>query len=1122
MKQTNKRTNLHKNRLRFFSLLLWISLSYCSNLCAQVTIGGGTEPQKFSILEILSNKKGGLRLPHLTTKERDAMRNTTEFKAQEHRSSSSTEAGLGLGLLIYNTDINCTEYWNGYKWVSLCQGTANIELHTDSNAPCVNYDPLNPPMSEVEGGDNGCMYFPVGDPHCAAPVGSKAYDTYLVAGSSYASLIISDESQSKFYVSFQDNITNQQRIAVVRVTDNCTGEYKDFIFYQKGGDCTGINTFQITSTGTVLCAGGSVYAYISSGLTSGIKYYWTLNNALEYEGSSVEIRKAGKYKVYAKYIGCGTPVELNITESATNAPSPLTISATNGGVLCGTNSISLIPNTTLPVQWFCDQVPVGTAKTGELSISSASSPSTGKWSAAIKDGNCYSNSSNIIEVFKSSSASLPIPAAKGNGSNLGSALGACSGSTVRFEISNTAAYASYPNTVFEWFIDGVSFGTGPVVFFTTPTTQKSMTISVTATDLSGKYCSSTLSKYYSAISVQTSPQPTINGGDLTATICGTSPAVLTVSGASSKAIKYMWMLEGNIVAETTTPTYSTTVPGEYTVYYNGGCFSPMSNSITVVQSAPLQMSWAVTPTDVIKGAQVSYSVVAVPTGSVPAFEWSHNNTNAVQSIVPIGDGSSASITYKSPAADANVTIAVKSKGHPCGDVSLSQAIKVTSGCQPITSVGISPNSSQTVEEGFSPITLTASPSNVTGTPKYTWYVDNVKVVDSSTSNTYSFASKAGRSTAYQIRVEVKNNCTTTAVSSASVSIKVNPKLSGAEDTSGSYTLTGKYCFDVAQSNFGTTCGTETERRTNNDLVTSANVFRTSNPIYYTFSGTKSFSALQFSVEDNNNLLASYKVNPSNAAQLMIQFDQSVLAKVKGKTRENYLPITISAYYKDATGAAKFVKLLIQVQDCTCGCGAYVSAGVWKNFRCLNEQTTRLNENLDPFVPTQNIMGLYYQWGANTWVANDNGVAYPVSSWRFSDPGAGAWNVTGTGSSEPCPTGYRVPTYDEWIGVFNNNTKTKVGPWTGDGASPAYDSGLMLGRFLFLPASGIIPSVDGRVISIRGKSLNYWASVRNDLPSIPSARLFSVQSSGSGASAVMLMGNASSPISYAMSVRCIQK
>jgi hypothetical protein len=79
---------------------------------AQVTIGDLKNPEPFSILELVSgsgsnNGNRGLRLPQLTTVEREAM----VFTGYE------TEA---LGLQIFNRSTRCVETWNGTKWIQSC------------------------------------------------------------------------------------------------------------------------------------------------------------------------------------------------------------------------------------------------------------------------------------------------------------------------------------------------------------------------------------------------------------------------------------------------------------------------------------------------------------------------------------------------------------------------------------------------------------------------------------------------------------------------------------------------------------------------------------------------------------------------------------------------------------------------------------------------------------------------------------------------------------------------------------------------------------------------------------------------------------------------------------------
>ncbi|MCL1934737.1 MAG: hypothetical protein FWF53_13105 [Candidatus Azobacteroides sp.] len=104
---------------KVYLFLLCVTVSAIS-MNAQVTIGETTEPQSFSILELRS-KDRGLRLPQLTTEQRDAI---ADLK-------NNAEA---VGLHIYNTDTNCEEYWNGNEWISLCQASSNPEVTIPAEA----------------------------------------------------------------------------------------------------------------------------------------------------------------------------------------------------------------------------------------------------------------------------------------------------------------------------------------------------------------------------------------------------------------------------------------------------------------------------------------------------------------------------------------------------------------------------------------------------------------------------------------------------------------------------------------------------------------------------------------------------------------------------------------------------------------------------------------------------------------------------------------------------------------------------------------------------------------------------------------------------------------------------
>ena len=97
----------------FLTLLLAAMISVPAHLGAQITIGSGDAPQSFSVLELISNQ-GGLRLPQMTTTERNIMMETDEFQNEK--------TGKAVGLMIFNTyPIPCLEFWNGLQWISLCE-----------------------------------------------------------------------------------------------------------------------------------------------------------------------------------------------------------------------------------------------------------------------------------------------------------------------------------------------------------------------------------------------------------------------------------------------------------------------------------------------------------------------------------------------------------------------------------------------------------------------------------------------------------------------------------------------------------------------------------------------------------------------------------------------------------------------------------------------------------------------------------------------------------------------------------------------------------------------------------------------------------------------------------------
>jgi uncharacterized protein (TIGR02145 family) len=173
------------------------------------------------------------------------------------------------------------------------------------------------------------------------------------------------------------------------------------------------------------------------------------------------------------------------------------------------------------------------------------------------------------------------------------------------------------------------------------------------------------------------------------------------------------------------------------------------------------------------------------------------------------------------------------------------------------------------------------------------------------------------------------------------------------------------------------------------------------------------------------------------------------------------------------------------------CGAYVAPGVWKTFDCYNLAAIGKTTGDDPFTPSWRLIGGYWQWGRkgpdpSMWYDTNtpnfaHGPSGPgdseanvgeISGWDETFAPDGAWSDNVKTANDPCPSGFRMPTQNQWDGVRNNNPQSNVGTWNSDDTN--YSSALLFGSDLILPAAGN-RSYDYGGLNDRGDKGNYWSS-----------------------------------------------
>jgi uncharacterized protein (TIGR02145 family) len=981
----------------------------------------------------------GTRVPELTTAQRNSI--------------SQNNIANAKGQAIYNLDTNCFEYWNGSKWVSLCLGTANITL---TGNPC-NYNPTA--LAPADGVQADCEFTPADDPACVLQ-GQQAYQVYLTAGSSYTTLSV-DELTSAFSLKFQPNISANNRIAVVRVVNNCSGEFQDFLFTQEGATCpTGANAFTVKAATQNLCGdNGAVIAYVENP-QSGIDYLWEYGGVVLNTGNYMEITRAGKYTVYAGLMGCSTPTpqEITITKSAGNSASAPVVTVSNSGILCsGGNVILTASNISDPqVKWFHNGVYSGQS-VNPLTLSGAAA--AGEWFAIQhSNGGCGSYASNIVVLADQTAngTALAAPVATVNGTSLSGSPTVCKGGTLELAVTNATAYPA--GTVYQWFDNGVKIAESTnAIIYAVASGKSAMVLSVQVSNNSGA-CPNTATSSAIAVNFTASAPTTINNGASTEAICGSTPA--TLMATNSAGVEYEWFRNGTPIPSANTSSYSTTQQGDYSVRYQdaNNCWSLVSNRIEVLQSAAISLSWQSEPkATAVIGNQESFTVLASP--APDNYTWTSSDL-AVATVTAIDGGKSVSVNYL---ADGKFTLRVEAR-NSCGMVFLEKEIEVKPGCTPITSVNLTPSGTvsknldaagKAKTSGDGKTDFTATATNGSPATSYEWFVNGAIQAETTSTFSYTTPTTAG---SYTVTARAYNACTgmpgnSNGALSAATTVTVNKDATA--DVSGNYRLSGKTCFDVKRGNDNNSCMPLASRTDN---------FASTKSFTYTFSSPNgsTYSNLSFSLTDNNALVAS-STTASNVLTVTFRSDINDVASGTDKTTAKKLSIV--ARYKDNSGAEKQITLDVSVQDCSCGCSvkSTLPAG-WLTFMCYNlgvpesSKNLTLNEQMAYTSPTGTdvtnnvVYGDLYQWGrqadghqirSNTSVSGPYTGPYDSNGQVPSTASAYGHFITNTNSradwrnqlntlwdasktgSDPCPAGWRVPTRAEWASIMSGSVTTNL-------------------------------------------------------------------------------------------------
>ncbi|MDR1698588.1 MAG: hypothetical protein LBR75_02020 [Prevotellaceae bacterium] len=637
-----------------FKLLLVMMLLVSTSVSAQVTIGSGRPPSAQSLLDLdTSVNKKGLHLPRLTTAERDAL--------------TEAETGSTRGLAIYNIDSKCYEYWNEMKWVSLCTSSADIRL---DNAAFIGGN-----VSHLwEGVEAAGPVLPVEipEPSCGT---SQPLSVIVISGSSFLSVDVIDASTGLFTYSLDANTSYNSRTAVIRILDNCTQEYKDFLVRQDGNTtvCDGRSgTPEIDILGSdssmdgVLCAGGQAVLSVANADELTVAEYpndfvWVRNGLEVGRGTTFYVTQSGNYQLFLGGIGCPSKSKVAAITWQDSPPAPeavLAIDADNNGMVCSGAPITLTaitsPAYTPPaefVQWMKNGELIST--TG-LNVSGVTEVGA-VYSAFVVNSStgCVSRVSNGLLVREGTGTKPELTKAGVliNGVPMSSNPTLCPGSTIRLEVS-----APQPELVYEWYVNSNRVGMGSILYHNIPANESVLVIQCV---VSGTGCITSVT-LNGNLTVVKPAKPVINASS--SFVCAAS--TLTLSTDLLPGVTYQWFRNGLPISGQTANTLTISNAGSFEVQASvGACQSDRSEIRNITLSgAPTTVVFTVAPAKAVPNVTVPFQATGIN-----AESWIWDGDGKVSE-----DGNGAEYSWAT-AGQKTVTATAR---NACGATSVSATIEV--------------------------------------------------------------------------------------------------------------------------------------------------------------------------------------------------------------------------------------------------------------------------------------------------------------------------------------------------------------------------------------------------------------------------------------------------------------